>query len=774
MGMSFEGVDTETGLRTSAPHRDRENKSIVEQLQGGVADDQDGDDHSISLPVSDQEPVLLHSCCSFPKLYEMSLWVESSLEHEREMLKKPLPKINTKGHMCERAIRNSFDVLLHAGDEFRKLIRESQPLIAELARELTCLRCVPGYAQFLQVAAAEAASKSNEEKQDGAAVAESTNSVDKERSTKASLLSSHVASRLDFTQLKSVIPSLKMYFQLVNSMESGLLNVATQLYNPEERDVLSTNGDLVCPTYQQPVSGLFRRVDRSEFVLSPLEQTRLSLPGRNEVSIAPLAGSIFRSDGDHGQQGADPTSTQEFVVESYHLGHGSGGLSQFTEPGRFPESAQQIMEGLMIALSFPYSVVTQEVFLRNLGWECMLKGLIDEDDRMWGNWVLEKSKMYGDWIASAAASKMEALSTAAAKKQRVDEKDQDEACTRQNSRQALHHVEHDGHALGALRENLKCSSKDSHKQEVLCVLVSNRTADDVVDRLAGELLQETRPTLVLEETVGDAMQALGRECHGTAESRFCLRPMHASTLKMMLRDKQNVEVVWKRHANTHHLFGEHSFFEKTGLDTMLQASSRQTTSMSLRDVSQVLVDKIFVRQLDASDGSTASFPGYRHLVVTEEVQHYVFSQLQHRVSKLRSPTSLDIRIVDLREPRVDLIVESAAGVGGVDGVGDTQVSSSSTSSGAINRVLFGLADGVLAESGVKARAFCRSGLPLPTARRLRSLAHRKSSWCKESGYRLPSLFAVWWARRSTQRAVDALPVGLCDAPAFSVAEQQPD
>ncbi|CAD7941134.1 unnamed protein product [Amoebophrya sp. A120] len=553
----------------------------------------------------------VETCCPFPKLYELSLWVESSVEHEREMLKKPLPQINTKGHMCERAIRNSFDVLLHAGDEFRKLIREALPLMAELARELSCQRCVPGYTQFLK--------------------------QHKQRS------------------------GLPMFFKLVHSMESGLLNLAHTLYNPAETEVPSTDGDFICPTYTQPVSGLLRKLDASGVV------------------------------------GGRPDA-----IAAYHEGHDQIARLHDTQLAAYPEGLQQVLEGFVTALSYPYSVVTQEVFLRNLGWEKMLRGQIDEDHRMWGNVVHEKSRLYGNWRTSAAAAAHLDQSGFP-----VVFKDQgiiDDGRVRPV-------VEHD-------QVRAQCSSVpsgggksaprgegDQDVAEGLFVLISNRTSDALVDKLAGEMFQESRPTLILEEVVGDGMEALGRDCHGTAESRFCLRPMHASGLKSLLRDKTNVQVVWKRHANSFHLADE---------DSLLNAKTKRKPAGTVRQqvVQQLLLDRFAADPSQSLEQHASAALGHQQVIATPLLRGYFDHQMGSRGNFVDT-----LRVVDLRAPDFQRLVGGFAAAH-EDHNHDEQHPGHHTA----------WADTFLPGTGVKSPAFCKPGLPLPTQAEL----DRYAEWHAEN------------------------------------------
>ncbi|CAK0839584.1 unnamed protein product, partial [Prorocentrum cordatum] len=84
------------------------------------------------------------------------------------------------------------------------------------------------------------------------------------------------------------------------------------------------------------------------------------------------------------------------------------------------------------------------------------------------------------------------------------------------------------------------------------VLISNRTAEDTVDRLL-ELLAGPR-VLFLEDVCGAALEALGYGCHsgGAAQAR-CLRPSHATRILRTVapRDaEQRPHAAWRRHAAT--------------------------------------------------------------------------------------------------------------------------------------------------------------------------------------------------------------------------------
>ena len=186
---------------------------------------------------------------------------------------------------------------------------------------------------------------------------------------------------------------------------------------------------------------------------------------------------------------------------------------------RFPDDAQQVLESYFTAISFSFSVVQQEVFLRHAAWQRLLRGEIDENDVSFGGSV----PMLNSWSKDHRFA-------------------QNTAVTASNDRFAFYEQQT---VVGQLLQ--------PHDSVVL-YLLSNRTDSDVVNALTSKILMEHDHVVVVEEVIGNARQALGFNCGGSAASPNCLRPIYASHLSEILGFKRNVDVVWKRHSNAYNPF----------------------------------------------------------------------------------------------------------------------------------------------------------------------------------------------------------------------------
>jgi len=86
----------------------------------------------------------------------------------------------------------------------------------------------------------------------------------------------------------------------------------------------------------------------------------------------------------------------------------------------------------------------------------------------------------------------------------------------------------------------------------LVVLISNRTEEQLVDDLVDRL--EGSRALFLEDTCGDALEALGSGCHGGGrEQARCLRPVHATRIQELTASREATRrprAAWRRHATT--------------------------------------------------------------------------------------------------------------------------------------------------------------------------------------------------------------------------------
>ena len=93
-----------------------------------------------------------------------------------------------------------------------------------------------------------------------------------------------------------------------------------------------------------------------------------------------------------------------------------------------------------------------------------------------------------------------------------------------------------------LRSAAQCRNSSSSG---LVILISNRTADSVVDHMLSHL--DGPSVLFLEDTCGDAQEAL--HSGGQAQER-CLRPRHAGHLLGARSKGRHFHVAWRRHAST--------------------------------------------------------------------------------------------------------------------------------------------------------------------------------------------------------------------------------
>ena len=86
----------------------------------------------------------------------------------------------------------------------------------------------------------------------------------------------------------------------------------------------------------------------------------------------------------------------------------------------------------------------------------------------------------------------------------------------------------------------------------LVVLISNQTSGATVAELMQRL--EGPRCLFLEDTCGNALEALGYNCHSGEEQRTCLHPGHASVIVRTAEDISPAgltpQVAWRRHAGT--------------------------------------------------------------------------------------------------------------------------------------------------------------------------------------------------------------------------------
>lgn len=296
--------------------------------------------------------------------------------------------------------------------------------------------------------------------------------------------------------------------------------------NPTRREVPSSDGQFLCPVFDKPVSALFKQNLPTIFSASEQSQEEL-LTDELTNALAERYESAFRAEwrrnGVFETTSASPAASSARTAPRTLLDLPDDQLRDLRPlelHPLFPENLQQTLEGFLTALSFPYSTVSQEVFLRNLGWEKILRGVMDEDDRRWGNLQYGESAVFSWGNRAVERGLWEKCSPRANPKNNAGAENLDVA----RGDDALWSSHH--HAPGRAPR----AEGGSVASEANFVLISNATSDEIVTSLTGELFQEGRPTLILEEVVGTSMEALGRDCHGTADSRYCLRPYHASGL----------------------------------------------------------------------------------------------------------------------------------------------------------------------------------------------------------------------------------------------------
>eukprot|EP00933_Yihiella_yeosuensis_P038083 TRINITY_DN32049_c0_g1_i1.p1 TRINITY_DN32049_c0_g1~~TRINITY_DN32049_c0_g1_i1.p1 ORF type:complete len:893 (+),score=191.46 TRINITY_DN32049_c0_g1_i1:99-2777(+) len=97
------------------------------------------------------------------------------------------------------------------------------------------------------------------------------------------------------------------------------------------------------------------------------------------------------------------------------------------------------------------------------------------------------------------------------------------------------------------------TSEDPDSKFGMVVLISNQTAVNTVEGLLTRL--QGQRLLLFEDTCGNAMEALGSNCHDGGEGqRKCLAPVHAGRIAVSVKESLAAEarphVAWRRHSTT--------------------------------------------------------------------------------------------------------------------------------------------------------------------------------------------------------------------------------
>ncbi|CAE8690072.1 unnamed protein product, partial [Polarella glacialis] len=87
----------------------------------------------------------------------------------------------------------------------------------------------------------------------------------------------------------------------------------------------------------------------------------------------------------------------------------------------------------------------------------------------------------------------------------------------------------------------------------LVILISNQTSSQTVEELLTRL--EGQRLLILEDTCGTALEALGQNCHGGGpEQKRCLHPVHVAEVAVEMKGTREAlaqpHVAWRRHGAT--------------------------------------------------------------------------------------------------------------------------------------------------------------------------------------------------------------------------------